>query len=146
MPADAKDFDSDVLLNCGLCKDRGTVRTSTTRVTPWARSSPTNSSRGWVEWPIVSTTGGSIESGFGLRATVEAFISDAFIDERHGCLLLVADPAPSQFDLPPDLEDLAAALLDQPSRFIELLDRDSSNLSTSPAMGPEHTQDIPFRL
>lgn len=101
------------------------MRTSTTRVTPWARSSPTNSSRGWVEWPIVSTTGEAIESGFGLRATVEAFNSDAFIDERNGCLLLVADPAPSQFDLPPDLEDLAAALVDQPSRFIELLDRDS---------------------
>src|ERR1700694_1317328 len=55
MPAFFNDLGSDVLLNCGLRAERGTVRTSTTRVTPWARSSSMNSSIGRVEWPTVRT-------------------------------------------------------------------------------------------
>ena len=42
-------------LNCGLWRERGTVRTSTSWVTPWAASSATNSSIGRVECPIVKT-------------------------------------------------------------------------------------------
>src|SRR6267143_247353 len=55
MPAVFSDLGSDVLLNCGLRAERGTVRTSTTRVTPCARSSSMNSSIGRVEWPTVRT-------------------------------------------------------------------------------------------
>src|SRR5882762_4089314 len=55
MPAVFSDVGSDVLLNCGLRAERGTVRTSTTRVTPCARSSSMNSSIGRVEWPTVRT-------------------------------------------------------------------------------------------
>src|SRR2546427_10857738 len=55
MPAFFSDLGSDVLSNCGLRAERGTVRTSTTRVTPCARSSSMNSSIGRVEWPTVRT-------------------------------------------------------------------------------------------
>src|SRR5216684_6696816 len=55
MPAFFNDLGSDVLLNCGLRAERGTVRTSATRVTPCARSSSMNSSIGRVEWPTVRT-------------------------------------------------------------------------------------------
>src|SRR6267378_7795159 len=55
MPAFFNDRGSEVLLNCGLRAERGTVRTSTTRVTPCARSSSMNSSIGRVEWPTVRT-------------------------------------------------------------------------------------------
>src|SRR6267378_1930208 len=55
MPAVFSDLGSAVLLNCGLRAERGTVRTSTTRVTPCARSSSMNSSIGRVEWPTVRT-------------------------------------------------------------------------------------------
>src|SRR2546430_16885163 len=55
MPAFFSDRGSDVLSNCGLRAERGTVRTSTTRVTPCARSSSMNSSIGRVEWPTVRT-------------------------------------------------------------------------------------------
>src|SRR5216117_1481144 len=55
MPAFFSDLGSDVLLNCGLRAERGTERTSTTRVTPCARSSSMNSSIGRVEWPTVRT-------------------------------------------------------------------------------------------
>src|SRR5467141_3597164 len=55
MPAVFSDPGSAVLLNCGLRAERGTARTSTTRVTPCARSSSMNSSIGRVEWPTVRT-------------------------------------------------------------------------------------------
>src|SRR2546423_11949588 len=55
MPAPFSDRGSEVLLNCGLRAERGTVRTSATRVTPCARSSSMNSSIGRVEWPTVRT-------------------------------------------------------------------------------------------
>src|SRR2546430_15928894 len=55
MPAFFSDLGRDVLLNCGLRAERGTARTSTTRVTPCARSSSMNSSIGRVEWPTVRT-------------------------------------------------------------------------------------------
>src|SRR5712692_2986059 len=55
MPAFFNDRGRDVLLNCGLRAERGTVRTSATRVTPCARSSSMNSSIGRVEWPTVRT-------------------------------------------------------------------------------------------
>src|SRR5947208_15837294 len=55
MPAFFSDRGSDVLLNCGLRAERGTVRTSTTRVTPCARSNSMNSPIGCVEWPTVRT-------------------------------------------------------------------------------------------
>src|SRR5664279_946461 len=42
-------------LNCGLWRERGTVRTSTNCVTPWATSNSMNASMGRVEWPTVST-------------------------------------------------------------------------------------------
>jgi len=43
------------LLNCGLCLLRGTVRTSTSKVTPQVLSISTNSSTVLVECPIVKT-------------------------------------------------------------------------------------------
>src|SRR5437870_8128044 len=55
MPAFFNVRGSDVLLNCGLCAERGTVRTSTTRLTACARSSSMNSPIGRVEWPTVRT-------------------------------------------------------------------------------------------
>src|SRR5256885_8488451 len=55
MPAFFSDLGREVWLNCGLRAERGTVRTSTTRVTPCARSSSMNSSIGRVEWPTVRT-------------------------------------------------------------------------------------------
>src|SRR5712692_2495208 len=55
MAAFFNDRGRDVLLNCGLRAERGTVRTSATRVTPCARSSSMNSSIGRVEWPTVRT-------------------------------------------------------------------------------------------
>src|SRR2546422_2724115 len=44
-------------LNCGLRRERGMVRTSTSCVTPWARSSSTSSSSARVACPIVQITG-----------------------------------------------------------------------------------------
>src|SRR5712691_2749683 len=69
MPAFFNDRGSEVLLNCGLRAERGTVRTSATRVTPCARSSSMNSSIGRVEWPTVragipSPTGSCGDSDF----------------------------------------------------------------------------------
>src|SRR5436189_2419268 len=55
MPAVASDAASASPLNCGLWRERGTVRTSTSCVTRWATSIGTNSSIGRVEWPTVST-------------------------------------------------------------------------------------------
>ena len=46
-------------LNCGLWRERGTVRTSISWVTRWARSSSRNASIGRVEWPTVSTLHGT---------------------------------------------------------------------------------------
>jgi nucleotide-binding universal stress UspA family protein len=44
-------------LNCGLCRDRGIVRMSMTRSTPWAVSRRMNSSNDRVECPKVRTGG-----------------------------------------------------------------------------------------
>ena len=57
MPAFFNDRGNEVLLNCGLCRERGTVRTSTTLETPWAFRRWTNSASERVEWPIVSISG-----------------------------------------------------------------------------------------
>src|ERR1700723_2898032 len=46
---------SDSRLNCGLCRDRGILRTSTTRRTPCARNISMNSPIVRVECPIVKT-------------------------------------------------------------------------------------------
>src|SRR5437879_8811551 len=43
-------------LNCGLWRERGTVRTSMSRATEWAFNNAMNSPSGRVEWPTVSTT------------------------------------------------------------------------------------------
>src|SRR6185436_16207559 len=48
---------NEALLNCGLCRERGTVRTSTTRDTPCACSRRMNSSRVRVECPSVRMMG-----------------------------------------------------------------------------------------
>ena len=45
------------LLNCGLCRDRGTVRTSRTCATSFVFNRLTNSSNGCVECPIVHIKG-----------------------------------------------------------------------------------------
>src|SRR6476661_2610776 len=55
MPADPSEAGSESALNCGLWRDPGTVRTSTSWVTLCAASSFTNSSIGRVECPIVNT-------------------------------------------------------------------------------------------
>src|SRR5437870_11316007 len=43
-------------LNCGLWRERGTVRTSMSRATEWAFNNAMNSPSGRVEWPTVRTT------------------------------------------------------------------------------------------
>src|SRR6185503_21228414 len=58
---------NELLLNCGLCRERGTVRTSTTRDTSCTCSKRMNSASVRVEWPTVSTTGKSLVPGFNLR-------------------------------------------------------------------------------
>ena len=54
-PAFFNDRGSEALLNCGLCRERGIVRTSATQVTLCAWRRPMNSPSVRVEWPIVST-------------------------------------------------------------------------------------------
>src|SRR5436189_146407 len=114
MPAFFSDLGSDVLLNCGLRAERGTERTSTTRVTPCARSSSMNSSIGRVEWPTVRTgmaspTGSCRDSDFlglveqGDPGLEVGFEQDAgrgahAADERLGYLDL-ADLAALAFDV-----------------------------------------------
>src|SRR6185437_12257218 len=44
-------------LNCGLWRERGMVRTSTRRWTPWDLSSARNSAMERFEWPIVRISG-----------------------------------------------------------------------------------------
>ena len=56
MFAAASDIGSASSLNCGLWRERGTLRTSISRVTPWPVSSLRNASIGRVEWPTVSTS------------------------------------------------------------------------------------------
>src|SRR5579872_2390630 len=41
---------------CGLWRERGTVRTSSSRVTPCSSSSAISSAMGRVEWPMVQNT------------------------------------------------------------------------------------------
>src|SRR5680860_926369 len=57
MPATSSAAGKVSRLNCGLWRERGTVRTSTSRVTEWAASKAINSARVRVEWPTVNTTG-----------------------------------------------------------------------------------------
>src|SRR3989442_334061 len=54
-PAAAREAGTVSTLNCGWRRERGSFRTSAIVVTPWARSSATNVSSGWVEWPTVHT-------------------------------------------------------------------------------------------
>src|SRR5205085_9198457 len=53
MPSGASEPGNVSRLYCGLVRERGTVRTSTTSVTSASRSMATNSSSGRVEWPMV---------------------------------------------------------------------------------------------
>src|SRR5215472_1241394 len=46
-------------LYCGFVRERGTVRTSTTKSTPASCRIPTNSARLRVEWPIVNSLASS---------------------------------------------------------------------------------------
>src|SRR5450756_1312944 len=57
MPATSSAAGKVSRLNCGLWRERGTVRTSMSRVTEWAASKAINSARGRVEWPTVNMTG-----------------------------------------------------------------------------------------
>src|SRR6185503_18152357 len=54
-PAFFNDRGSEALLNCGLCREPGIVRTSATQVTPCACRRPMNSPSVRVAWPRVST-------------------------------------------------------------------------------------------
>jgi hypothetical protein len=45
------------VLNCGLCRERGIVRTSTRRRISCARKQSMNSPIGLVEWPTVQIVG-----------------------------------------------------------------------------------------
>src|SRR3954471_14226299 len=56
MPCSRKLAGSRSALNCGLVRDRGTVRTSTTVSIFASCRIPTNSSIDRVEWPIVKNT------------------------------------------------------------------------------------------
>src|SRR2546421_9959956 len=53
MPRGASEPGNVSRLYCGLVRERGTVRTSTTSVTSASRSMATNSSSARVEWPMV---------------------------------------------------------------------------------------------
>src|SRR6185503_13030139 len=75
---------NELLLNCGLCRERGTVRTSTTRDTSCTCSKRTNSASVRVEWPTVSTTGKSLVSGFSLRGRVSS-LRQAFVESDEHC-------------------------------------------------------------
>src|SRR5258708_39603360 len=55
MRAAASASGSVSVLNCGLARERGTERTSTSRSTPASRSSATSSATLRVECPIVKT-------------------------------------------------------------------------------------------
>src|SRR5438876_7831533 len=95
MPAFFNVRGSDVLLNCGLCAERGTVRTSTTRLTACARSSSMNSPIGRVEWPTVRTgiaspTGSCRDSDFlGLVQQGEVVVRGAAVG---GVVVLEQEP------------------------------------------------------
>src|SRR6266566_7015275 len=72
-------------LNCGLWRERGTVRTSMSRATEWAFINAMNSPSGRVEWPTVSTTSSEstvaticVNSGSALNQRV-----DPFAQHRH---------------------------------------------------------------
>src|SRR4029453_9265762 len=60
MPCSRKLAGSRSALNCGLVRDRGTVRTSTTVSIFASRRIPTNSSIDRVEWPIVKNTANAL--------------------------------------------------------------------------------------
>jgi hypothetical protein len=47
-----------VAVELRLWRERGTVRTSTSRLTEWAANKAINSASGRVEWPTVNTRGG----------------------------------------------------------------------------------------
>src|SRR5438477_10845934 len=53
MPVPARASGRASVLNCGLVRERGTDRTSTSRSIPACRSSPTSSATDRVEWPMV---------------------------------------------------------------------------------------------
>src|SRR5438552_18493418 len=53
MPPAASGSGKASALNCGLARERGTERTSTSRLTPASFSSATSSPAERVEWPIV---------------------------------------------------------------------------------------------
>lgn len=80
MPADASEAGNASVLNCGLCRERGTVRTSTNCVTPWAESNSMNSSIGRVECPIVNTLHATSSASADV-AELMMFV-DAFIDSH----------------------------------------------------------------
>jgi hypothetical protein len=54
-----RDSGKDSLLNCGLWRERGTVRTSTRYLTSCAFNNSMKDSRDRVEWPTVSPMSGS---------------------------------------------------------------------------------------
>src|SRR5438309_8440703 len=56
MPLAASSTGKVSRLNCGLWRERGTVRTSTRRATECARRRVMKSASGRVEWPTVNTT------------------------------------------------------------------------------------------
>src|ERR1051326_4631564 len=58
-------------LNCGLWRQRGTVRTSDSRVTALAFSNAMNSARDRVEWPTVNTTVSDLISVLAARPLVD---------------------------------------------------------------------------
>src|SRR5262249_45869485 len=71
IPASARPLASTSALNCGLVRERGTVRTSTTRRTSESRSRSTNVDSGRVECPIVKN-GFSVLSVRGERQAANA--------------------------------------------------------------------------
>src|SRR5207244_2318207 len=57
-------------LNCGLWRERGTVRTSMSRATEWAFNNAMNSPSGRVEWPTVAAI--PVNSGSALNQRVDS--------------------------------------------------------------------------
>src|SRR5690606_8370736 len=89
---------------CGLWRDFGTVRMSTTHSTPWARSSAAKSSIGRVEWPTVNTVAairGSCHRRLGGRATAlprEVAAEEADNRKNHGSFVDTFSESPSGAD------------------------------------------------
>jgi hypothetical protein len=84
------DSERTSLLNCGLVRERGTVRTSTSLVTPWFVSSDRKPQVLLVECPAVITSGFSPRKSVSRSGIMSAF-DPQFRARLHGQHMLERD-------------------------------------------------------